>query len=627
MFKIARHHVASILGGLLGIAINASFAAGQSPVTADLPEDLEERSIPLLLESLTFEDFALREAVVEELSQRGVGAARELTALALDETSQLHLQACYMLRRAFWSLVPKVSAELTAEDLSVRSDARSAFRDMVEFYPLDVHHHGGYQKEAIVLEKLGHHRLAREAYRLWEPPSVGCGTCDAGIRAEKVLGLIRCLRQLGQLDEAAGLCWEELRGDRQGDASIFALSLVDIRDGQDRLDELGNELGNELAPTNPGRGAVQVGLEYLEICRAIGAGDYQRVLPHLNGGTLAHIKTDIASGGRRTWRQKAVAEKLGQMGESAVPILAAHLSQLEEYNSGWTIYALQQTGSAQVVEPLVEHTEKIQYGIIPPFIAETLVRFPAESTTALIPLLGDQERAHGAIHLLGQMGTEAAVEALIGHIEASGFRSDPYRVAYAEHCVASLWQLTGETLGIHQLPDGRPRSAQLATAKAAWEKWWADRPGDFQVKTPKWWQSPAAAPLLIDALDSPSRYMMEWAAKNLLAIEHPALVRFLEPVPADAPEALGVDRVLQMYASRVAKLWMRYDPEAAIPALIPHARPPGFRLQPLLAPLQRHPENRDALLACRDCKDPAAWRVWWQKNREHMNLEPEERWW
>ncbi len=154
----------------------------------------ENLSVDSLLRSLTFEDYAHREAVIEEISSREWPAVRELARLAADKSTRLDQRARYAIRRGFWRLTPKIAAKLKSDNPLIKAEAERTFRFVVETYPLDEHHHGGLQKLAIVLEKLGHHDLALEAYRRWVPPSSWCGNCAAEIQAEKTTGLIRCLR-------------------------------------------------------------------------------------------------------------------------------------------------------------------------------------------------------------------------------------------------------------------------------------------------------------------------------------------------------------------------------------------------------------------------------------------------
>lgn len=108
-------------------------------------------------------------------------------------------------------------------------------------------------------------------------------------------------------------------------------------------------------------------------------------------------------GAHHDWRPRVVAERFGQLGRDAVPILAAHLAEQDTYGAGWTVYALQLTGSDQADEPLVEFSTKLQGGTFPPLISDTLQSFPSRSTVALIPLLSERERSHLAISQLGMM--------------------------------------------------------------------------------------------------------------------------------------------------------------------------------------------------------------------------------
>ena len=592
----------AVMAGLLWLVGCVDCWALQPMV--DQPEEIASLTVEELLQSLTFGDFQLREAVFQELRQRDWDAASELTRLAYDPSSSVRLRARYMLRRTFWDLAPKVAAQLSAENAEHRESSIATFRDMVGYYPLEEHHHGGRQKEAIVLQKLGYYSLALEAYLQWEPPGAGCGTCEGEIRGEKVIGLVDCLRRLNQLDRSAALCWEQLRDTRSlVPVTQFAVALVEIYDTQGRLDELADEL-EQLGLDSAG---VDIALEYLEIRRDFRAGRYTEVLPHLTGGNVSRIQYDITSRRSSDWRGVAVAELFGQMGETAVPVLADHLEELNPYNAGWTIYALQLTGDADIVAPILAYAKR---NGISPIIAQTLRSFPDESTAELVPLLNDRRQAHKAIAQLADVGTEAAVEALIAHLDGAQVRGDLYRPAYARRCMASLWRLTGETLGVEGWSDERLLQGGLEESKGRWQQWWARRPDDFQVKGHAWWRTPEAAPHLIEALNSPNEYISRIPFADLLAMEHPILAQYLREESKPA-----------------GQLWMRFDPQAAIPALIPHARYPGFQIQSLLGSISHHEENRDAILACLDCRDPASWFRWWEEHKDVLNLEPMERWW
>jgi HEAT repeat protein len=634
--------VFALAAGLLVLSVLVGRTLGQSDNSPTTPnrgepetragEDprqiaLAELPVEDLLRSLTFEDFSRREAVVNELGKRDWQAPAELVRIASEESTTMHLRGRYVLRRSFWALAPKVAAQLKADDAAERAKAGELFQTLVDRYPLDAHHHGGLQKSAIVLEKLGHHDLALDAYQRWVPPSSFCGTCDASIKAEKTDGIVRCLRNLKQFDKATELCWSTLRNDQGwGESVQLGMNLVEIYDAQNRLDQLSEELAKL-----PGGGERL--LERVKIRQDFRAGEYESLLPHLTGGQVSHFPWDFASDQQRYWKQHLVARLFGQLGKKAVPLLAGHLSQLESYNAAWTIYALKLTGSGDAVAPVLEWLENVDEGLLQResgLIPEMLAQFPEESTKGLVPLLKHQTHAHGALMQLGRMGTKSAVEALIAHFNgedyATGDGEDSedqqtlVQMAFAEHCAGALWRLTGETLGMEAWTDDRI----LSDGRQRWQQWWMARPRGFQVKTEAWWRSPEAAPLLVKALESRSRYVTWPALQDLLAVEHPVLGRYIANAKQDADPRVD-------YAQKyVAKMWLPYDPQAAIPALFPFASQGSeiqYALQLLIVPSGRDQRNDVTIQAFWKCKTPEDWRAWWSQYKDQLRLEPQERWW
>ncbi len=258
------------------------------------------------------------------------------------------------------------------------------------------------------------------------------------------------------------------------------------------------------------------------------------------------------------------------------------------------------------------------------WVKNILSRNPAKTTHALIPLLTERNQAHSAITELGRIGTKPAVAALIDHFNGERFaeacqpdsevHKQAIQAAYARHCAAALWRLTGETLDMENWSDER----LLEAGKPRWEKWWNDRPEDFAVKTEAWWKSPAAAPKVIEAVEAPCRYCSAWAFQDLLDMEHPVLRKYL--VSNSRHSNLSV-----------AKIWLNYEPRVAIPAFFPFADSRGYdlprMLQPALSPNDDRDRNHQAWQACWKCKSSQDWRSWWETYSDTLKFQPRDRWW
>ncbi|MBW3598774.1 MAG: tetratricopeptide repeat protein, partial [Planctomycetes bacterium] len=536
-------------------------------------------------------------------------AAEGLTEHAVDESSPVRLQARYMLRRTFWRLAPAVVSRSEASDPTVAAKAKDVFFTMVDLYPLeDIHHHGGWKKRGLIYERLGRYDLALEAYREWRPSGHGCGTCEAAGRAERVERMVRCHRELNQLDRAVALCWTALReSDRLTPLTDLALILVDLYEQQDQLDRL----AEELEPLNDVP-HVQAALEYIDIRRDFQNGDVKKHLKRLLGARLGAL-ADIDPRFQRDWRSRVAAEGFGRMGKRAVPILEEYLQRLPDrtiWVALWAFEALRLTESPAAVDAVVELSKQDGRILSTRIAGRILEKFPEHATAQLVTLLevNDTSTRHVAVVQLANLGREQAVSALIEHMPSDDMPS-LITLGFAERCVWGLWRLTGESLGMEEWPKQR----LAKEAQVRWRQWWRQRRSEVQEKSAAWWQTPEAAPLLVKALGWPT-YFARSAERDLMALEHPALVRLLEP-----PSEL-LDERTQTYEAHqrlsLAEMWMRFDPAAAMPIFIECADTPNLDVKHILR-----------LMGQDFGQNEAAWREWWEADSEDLTIEPKERWW
>ncbi len=594
---------------LLGMvsAVGTAFADVAACEPAERQD--EKRDVRSLLESLTFEDFRLREEVVRWLSAQGLDGARQLLRLAEDGEPEIRRKARYMLRRTFWELTTHLSKECGGPSGQRRADARVTLIGLAKLYPLDSHHHDGWHKVALICERLKLPAMALDAYQRWQPKGTGCGTCNASIAARKAHGIVRCYRELNQFDKAIELCWAGLRRDDLMPHTQIAIELVELYEAQGRLDQLASEFDRFEGPPNSDAKVVSA---YIEIVRAFQEERYEKVLLHLTGGRLSQPpETELRYW--QDWRAPVIAERFGRIGERAVPILAEHLRSLSEselHHSLWVFEALRLTGSSKAIAPALEEAKRAQ-ALSWPAVSRLFRSFPEVATARLAPLLADSKARWLAARELAKLGTSGAITAIIEHMP-SGNRplSSRSEISFAATCFSALWRLTGQTLDMQNWPDERIG----AEGKSRWERWWREQAGVFDPKSLEWWQSADAEPALLRAFGT-QRYDGT-AVRDLMALEHPVLAQLLRRPQPDSEDWYEKRRWASVKVE-VAKVWLRFDPDAAVPVLIELSNWSPKEVYPVLRPLARKDLGQRK----------EVWRAWWCDNKQKVISEVQERWW